>query len=36
MQLSSKVVVITGAARGLGRAYAVAMAAPGFCSAQQG
>lgn len=27
MQLESKVVVITGAARGLGRAYAVAMAA---------
>ena len=29
MQLSSKVVVITGAARGLGRAYAVAMASEG-------
>jgi NAD(P)-dependent dehydrogenase (short-subunit alcohol dehydrogenase family) len=29
MQLDSKVVVITGAARGLGRAYAVAMAAEG-------
>lgn len=29
MQLNSKVVVITGAARGLGRAYAVAMAAEG-------
>ena len=29
MQLESKVVVITGAARGLGRAYAVAMAAEG-------
>ena len=29
MQLDSKVVVITGAARGLGRAYAVAMAAQG-------
>ena len=29
MQLNSKVAVITGAARGLGRAYAVAMAAEG-------
>lgn len=29
MQLRSKVVIITGAARGLGRAYAVAMAAEG-------
>ena len=33
MQLADKVAVITGAARGLGRAYAEALAAPSAANA---